>query len=633
MRGAEPVENARIKRIYDLFDQSLVEAGKAIAEIGRSAGQKNAPSDLVVDYYLLKARFLHSSFGLDSASYFYQQALKKAEKASMPRRAGEAALGMGMVLLDNSDEKGSWQNLQQALAYANKLGNTDLKSRTMLAVSGFYFDKDSVQMAEDVLQEVIALAQKDRNLALQGNALHQLSNILLDRFKLGEAKQSLNLSLGIFQKLKRKRSLVPVFISLSLVYWNLNQLDSALYFQNRAKITAIETGDRHKLQFIYQNLSGLFEQQKRYADALYYLRTYHRGEDSIFNIQKGLEISKLNQIYQSEKKQAAINLLEAKAQRSKLLITFFLVVILLALALLIFIARASRQRKIANLLLTEKNEAIALQNKLLDASQKALSEKNSEVTKSIEYAWGLQHTILPEEEDLKRTLGNHALLYLPKDIVAGDFYWLQPMADGFLLAACDCTGHGVPGAMVSLVCHQALSRAYQELSSGESSVEPSAMLNRASELVEEAFSAKKRDDGMDVSLLRWNRSQNEITWSGANLPLWVLSQEGKFSEWKGDKQPVGRFAHRTGFTDHRIALEPGDRCYLFTDGFADQFGGPKGKKIKRRAMQTMVQKMRKAPLEEQTLLLHTQFLSWKGDLDQVDDVLVMGICPLPHSTS
>ena len=611
--------------MYELLDQSLIETGKALSELGLSAGRKNAPADLVVDYYLLKGRFLHSSFALDSASYFYQKALEKAEKASMPRRAGEAALGMSSVLLENYDSKGSWQNLQQALSHAAKSGDTELKSRALLAVAGFYFDADSVQKAEDVLHEVIALAQKEGNLVVQANAQQQLSNVLLDRFQMKEAKHGLNFSMGVFQKLNHKRSLVPVFISMSLVFWNLNQLDSAVYFQNCAKKMAIETGDRHKLQFIYQNLSGLMEQQKHYAEALYYLRTYYRGEDSLNNIQKGMEISKLNQVYQSEKKQAAINLLEAKAQRSELLIAFFLAVILLAMALLIFVARANRQKKLANLQLMEKNNAIAHQNTLLDASQKALAEKNTEITQSIEYALGLQHSILPQEDELKRLLGNHALFYFPKDIVAGDFYWLQPLDDGFLLAVCDSTGHGVPGAMVSLVCHQALSRAFRELPSPD----PSGILYKAGELVEEAFSAKQRPDGMDASVLRWNKNTNQITWSGANLPLWIIKKDGTLLEWRGDKQHVGRTAHRAHFTDHYFSMEPGDRCYLFTDGFADQFGGPKGKKIKRKPMQDMVVSTSHHPLDVQARLLQQQFLDWKDGLDQVDDVLVMGICPLP----
>ena len=611
--------------MYELLDQSLIETGKALSELGLSAGRKNAPADLVVDYYLLKGRFLHSSFALDSASYFYQKAIEKAEKASMPRRAGEAALGMSSVLLENYDSKGSWQNLQQALSHAAKSGDTELKSRALLAVAGFYFDADSVQKAEDVLHEVIALAQKEGNLVVQANAQQQLSNVLLDRFQMKEAKHGLNFSMGVFQKLNHKRSLVPVFISMSLVFWNLNQLDSAVYFQNCAKKMAIETGDRHKLQFIYQNLSGLMEQQKHYAEALYYLRTYYRGEDSLNNIQKGMEISKLNQVYQSEKKQAAINLLEAKAQRSELLIAFFLAVILLAMALLIFVARANRQKKLANLQLMEKNNAIAHQNTLLDASQKALAEKNTEITQSIEYALGLQHSILPQEDELKRLLGNHALFYFPKDIVAGDFYWLQPLDDGFLLAVCDSTGHGVPGAMVSLVCHQALSRAFRELPSPD----PSGILYKAGELVEEAFSAKQRPDGMDASVLRWNKNTNQITWSGANLPLWIIKKDGTLLEWRGDKQHVGRTAHRAHFTDHYFSMEPGDRCYLFTDGFADQFGGPKGKKIKRKPMQDMVVSTSHHPLDVQARLLQQQFLDWKDGLDQVDDVLVMGICPLP----
>lgn len=259
--------------------------------------------------------------------------------------------------------------------------------------------------------------------------------------------------------------------------------------------------------------------------------------------------------------------------------------------------------------------------------QKAVIENHQkDILDSITYAKRLQQAILPSESLIKQHLPDSFVLYKPKDIVAGDFYWLEKVGDLVLFAAADCTGHGVPGALVSVVCSNALNRAVLEFGI----TEPGKILDKTRELVIATFekSGEEIKDGMDISICCLNEKTNEVSWAGANNPLWVYNSFTKeIDEIKADKQPVGKYAENKPFNTRTAQLVSGDILYLFTDGFADQFGGPKGKKF-------MYKKMKELLLSNSNgrMLMSTQkeildgcFNSWKGDLEQVDDVCVIGV--------
>jgi serine phosphatase RsbU (regulator of sigma subunit) len=258
------------------------------------------------------------------------------------------------------------------------------------------------------------------------------------------------------------------------------------------------------------------------------------------------------------------------------------------------------------------------------------------VLDSILYAKRLQQAIIPSEENIKKYLPESFVLYKPKDIVAGDFYWMETVRSTFnvqrstkenddiiLLAVADCTGHGVPGALVSVVCSNALNRSVFEFGL----TDPAKILDKTRELVIATFekSDKEVKDGMDISLCSLSLSTLTLTWSGANNPLWVVSSKGELTEIKADKQPIGKYAVEVPFTSHTLKLEKDDRIFMFTDGFADQFGGPKGKKFKYKQLQKILTDSVDSSIDQQKEILNKKFQDWKGDLEQVDDVCVIGI--------
>lgn len=269
-----------------------------------------------------------------------------------------------------------------------------------------------------------------------------------------------------------------------------------------------------------------------------------------------------------------------------------------------------------------------LENKVLERTQEInqqkelLEVKNKEIIDSINYAQRLQHAILPSRESLKVALEDSFLLYKPKDIISGDFYWMFRDGDNLLVAAVDCTGHGVPGAMVSVVGANNLDRCVKEFGLRK----PSDILEKLNELVTLTFETEHYEvrDGMDMSLVNYNHITKRLEYCGAHNPLWVIRANSKeITETKADKQPIGKYEYRKPFTNHSVQLNPGDTVYLFSDGYADQFGGPLGKKFKYSTLKKLILENCHRPLEEQNAILDDTFESWRGDLEQNDDVCMI----------
>ena len=307
--------------------------------------------------------------------------------------------------------------------------------------------------------------------------------------------------------------------------------------------------------------------------------------------------------------------------------------------------------------------------------QKMLAEKNKDLTDSIRYAKRIQEAILPPVKFMKTTFPDSFILYKPKDIVAGDFYFFEKQENRIFFAAADCTGHGVPGAMVSVVCANALQRVIKEFNE----TDPARILDAVRKLVVENFARGDGDeegmlqymrDGMDISLCVLNLDTKELHWSGANNGLWLMRHhnmgEIKFSspfsddplrpthrlssflnserellaakkmdpsdeyshfhlELKPDKQPIGKTDLMRNFNTHKVQLRQGDVIYLFTDGYEDQFGGEKGKKFKAANIKMMLEALCHKPMDQQLLRIDEIFENWRGELEQVDDVCMIGI--------
>ena len=278
-------------------------------------------------------------------------------------------------------------------------------------------------------------------------------------------------------------------------------------------------------------------------------------------------------------------------------------------------AKLVENKKQLELIVTDRTAEVVQQKELVE-------RKNQEITDSITYAQRIQNAILPSKNLIDTHIKDAFFIYQPKDIVAGDFYWLEASDDQILLAAADCTGHGVPGAMVSVVCNNALNRTVREFKLHS----PGDILNKVRELVIETFTSAGQDvkDGMDISLISLNPKTNEMKYAGANNDLYVVS-DGELQITPADKMPIGRHIVNREFIEHTVQLKKGDCFYIFTDGYMDQFGGPRGKKFKYSAFKDLVLEINQMPMEQQGRHLVNVIKDWMGALEQIDDICVIGV--------
>ncbi|TND02858.1 MAG: protein serine/threonine phosphatase [Bacteroidetes bacterium] len=408
-------------------------------------------------------------------------------------------------------------------------------------------------------------------------------------------------ALGIKAKFNDKAGMASSLSNIGQVLCeNKTTLDSAIIYLDSAINVAEQTKNIDVLKTAYNFIGLAYEQKGEFQQALVARKKYEVLKDSMFNQENTRQSIQAKMDYEFDKRDAIKKAeYQAGLEKRNLLLWSAIAVLLIVAVFSVFLYNRFK--------LTQRQKLV-------------IEVQKKEMLDSINYARRLQEAILPAVETVQRAFADNFILYKPKDIVAGDFYWFERIGGISFIAAADCTGHGVPGALVSVVCSGALNRAVLEFGL----TEPGKILDKTRELVLETFSKSDKDvkDGMDISLCAFHG--NKLSWAGANNPLWYFSS-GELHEIKADKQAIGKTDEPKPFTTHTLELKTGDWIYLFTDGYADQFGGPKGKKLMYKQFKEHILSVFRLPGREQKNALDTAFENWKSKLEQVDDVCVVGI--------
>lgn len=390
------------------------------------------------------------------------------------------------------------------------------------------------------------------------------------------------------------------------------------------------------------------------------LKEYSASRDSSFNSDLITHQSEMDALYQLNDKEkqmaklkqekanqeASLKIEKAENEKQKAIVQsqnrqkwYMIIGLILVSFFGIFMYNRFKITKRQKTVIDQQKTEVEKQKSRIEEQHQELEETHKEISDSIKYAERLQLAILPPMEDFKKNLKNGFVLFQPKDVVSGDFYWMHEINGTTLFAAADCTGHGVPGAMVSVVCSNALNRSVVEFGLNK----PNEILNKTREIVIETFARSGKDvkDGMDIALCAI--SGNKLMYAGANNPLWILRKVellreeergvrstvviGDYAiiEFKGDKQPIGLHQDMKSFNLVELDLHPEDVIYVFTDGFADQFGGERNKKLMYKPFKKLLLENRALSMESQKENLGQFFENWRGDNEQVDDVCVIGV--------
>ncbi|MCB0400907.1 MAG: SpoIIE family protein phosphatase [Flavobacteriales bacterium] len=388
---------------------------------------------------------------------------------------------------------------------------------------------------------------------------------------------------------------------------------------------AHELGSPQQIQSAAMAMSTLYRKQGKHEEAYPYLLEHKLMSDSLMNRENTRKLTQAGLQYEFEKKMQRREIEQMKKdheheieiEEQKMISYSFAIGAGALIILSIVILKSLRDKKKANKRITQQKIEI-------EQKSNELAEALENITDSVKYAKRIQEALLQSEEHVSSHFPTHFILFKPKDIVSGDFYWSYEQDNEVYIAAADCTGHGVPGALMNMLGISFLN----SINAEANNLSPAAILDKLRKKVVQELHQTGKDwssrDGMDISLCKVNIETQHVEWAGANNPLWIVS-ENDIREIKADRQAINYNEKPQPFTNHNIQLKKGDQLYLFSDGYADQFGGPKGKKFKYTSLKKLILSLSGESIQRQKELLDKNFDDWKGSLDQIDDVCIIGI--------
>ncbi|MES2763038.1 MAG: tetratricopeptide repeat protein [Bacteroidota bacterium] len=586
----------------------------------------------IAESYNFKGAINRDQSNLRDALDNFLSALKLFEELKMPVKVAGMQNNIGLIYAEIKEYR-------TALSYYFKAVkiNFDSKEKSILAINynniaTCYQKLNQFTSAQIYLNKSLALRQEVNDTIGMAMAYHNIgiNNQLTSHND--SAVYFFNKSLSYLRGMGENIGHAYNYLELGNTYLQQGKIAEAeKYLLSSLRISEANELEGVKVE-VYKHLSDLYQQKQDYKKAFNFQNLYMASKENIESDESKNEILKKELEYDfakrqelqrkdAENKQAISN---AEIRSQKKLTTGAVIALVVLSGLILIVFRSYNQKRKANFIISKQKEIV--------------EHKNKEILDSINYAKYIQNALLPSEKVISAMEVDCFILFKPKDIVSGDFYWIHNNPSSNVnenevyIAAVDCTGHGVPGALVSVVGNNGLNRCVKEFGIHDTG----KILDKLSELVEETFEKSENElkDGMDISLLkiRSNASERsdknvvELQWSGANNPLWLIKKDTLLlEEIKADKQPVGKFEERKDFHTHHLSLQKGDRLYLFTDGYADQFGGPKGKKFKYRQLEELLISTVNLSLSDQKLALEKAFTSWRGNHEQVDDVCIIGI--------
>ncbi len=615
----------------------------------------------------------------DSALTYYIKALKINEEMQDTAEIAKRLINIGVIYFRLGENEKANEYYFKALETRERLKDSLGIAEALLKIvanlqeigqkiKGEYFEKqkktgkDVGKISKELLPEENAIydsalvyADKAMHIFEKYNDKRNLTTLLMNIGTIHGSQQNFEKALDKFkyalsiqEELRDRSGRLKTLYNIGSIYHDKEEYDKALGYMQSSLRIAKKLGDKEWEKSVYKRFYEIYKAKEEFKKALDYYELSTDLKDSIFNEKKSEQIAEMQTKYQTEKKETQIKLLtkeqqikDAKLKQNRIFIIAVSGGLILLLILVVVVLRGYRQKQKANMLLRAQKQQILDQNEELkqqkeeiitqrdeiEKQRNQIEEKNTHITDSIRYAMRIQHAILPSNDFISQSLNDFFVLFLPKDIVSGDFYWVDSVGDTILFAAVDCTGHGVPGAFMSIVGSNLLNAAVHE----DGLTKPAEILNYLSVGVSATLQKdddRKVKDGMDLTLCALNIKKMEVEYAGAYNPL-IHVRNKEAIQHKVDVYPIGQaFSERfNGYNSYHVQLEKGDTLYVFSDGYQDQFGGPKGKKFMKKRLREMLASISDKPMQEQRDILHQAFEDWKreGNKEQIDDVIVFGV--------
>ena len=543
----------------------------------------------------------------------------------------EALNKIAYLYWENEHNDNAIEYFQQSLDINKSANNQNGVKSLFYNIGLIYSDKEDYQNALIYFNNGLEIA---RDLNQKNEIYSGLMNkaaVLKNLSKHAEAIKCINEALSFAQESNNLKLIRTCYGMLAENYELLGDSENTMkYFEQFATI------DKHikseQIKEIEKNTQKQVQQAQN--ENIQTKKTLSETSNELEKTQQTLveiETIKKQQQLELEVKELAIRKQEAELKNKKLVLWGVSFVFLLIFIFSILVFRQFRAKKKANSLLQEQNEKINRQKIEIEAQRDLAHQQKKDITDSIEYAKRIQSALLPPQNFIKRNLPEHFILFKPRDIVSGDFYWMMNKDGKIIIAAADCTGHGVPGAFMSMLGTAFLNEIVTKIIENKHiySLQANEILNQLRNYIIDSLHQTGEDteskDGIDMSLCIIDSEKQKIQFAGAHNPLYII-KEDKIEVIKGDRMPVSIHSNALkSFTNHDFDFKENDIIYMFSDGYYDQIGGPKNRKFMSRNFQELLVDIHKKPMSVQKEILDKTFTDWKDNNIQLDDILVIGI--------
>lgn len=543
---------------------------------------------------------------------------------------------------------------EKALTINIKLNNKRKKAVNYSNIGICAIKEDEFNDAIVFLNKALVIHQELNDKYGQAEVYENLASAFVNLKKLPKAEATYLRSIEICDELQNDYSKCAAYVGLADVYFLQNKINAMVKILEKAKKLAYTNNFDEYKAAIHQGFAKAYYHIGEYKKAYNEFKKFTLANDSIYNSEKNKQIEELKTIYETDKKEKEILLLNKDKQLSDLALlqkdkiiekqrlkNMLYAVIAISFLLISFVLlrtiqvkkkankKIEEQKKLleeTNEELNQQNEEILAQRDEIEHQKNIVDFQNKELTDSINAAERIQQAFFTFEEKEHKNIPSHFVIFNPLKKVSGDFYWFKKQGDYIYIAVVDCTGHGVPGALMSMLGASLLT----EIVTNNTNLEPAKILDILKERIVKELNqnniSSTNKDGMDVSLIKLNPQKLTLTFAGANNPLYITKKNlDDVIIIKANRQPIGVSELTVPFQNHAIILEKGDCIYLFSDGYADQFGGRENKKMGYKRFRDVLAQYKNRDVLHQKTGLEEFFNQWKGNEEQVDDVCIVGL--------
>jgi serine phosphatase RsbU (regulator of sigma subunit) len=585
----------------------------------------------------------------------YLRALKIAEQLNDSLRIGTLFLNIGLVYLEQPATLDQARDYCiRSVALGESIGNTRLVGVGYLNLGQIYMRKEVYDSALYYYDKTLHVLSSSMNISTVYN---DIGTIYAHKKDYPTALKYQFDALDLARSESAQYQETSVLLGLASTYEQQGNLNKALEYYQQARKLAEEIGIESELSSAYKGMADIYAALSDYKRAFKYINLHIELDNATLQKETENKTNTLMFSYQLDKKQNEIALLEQQSEieqlrskRQKAILFSIGGVGLLLLVLAGGLYNRMRFIRKTNQMIKAQKDEIESQRDEIEAARDQIQKQHDMVysqkemiTDSISYAERIQSALLPSKSVLDEMMDEYFVILKPKDIVSGDFYWVKEVQDHLVIVGADCTGHGVPGAFMSMLGMTLLNGLINDRCFDAPSAILESLRHKIKVMLDQDGKTDEQKDGMDLALAILNKKNRELHFAGANNPLYIIrnkelgvgkelepfasTENGHFLlfEIKGDKQPVGTHWEETPFTTHSIHLQEQDSIYLFSDGFIDQFGGEKRKKFMSGNFKKLLLSVQNETMDKQGQILEETFESWRGEVEQIDDVSVIGV--------